>query len=530
LGKGKAETIARQGFERIWHFMTASLLFPLAVQVDDYYFPVGFDRTEPNLDDSGLTPDEDAAWQDRKAFVEQILGQELGLNKFTFREFTHKLRDAYQQHPEAWHQRIRPGRIWGAIVEAKERFKVKTAYIFVTNQPPGPGHDSDSVYLFDILQQWFSHQMGNAIALIAVPICETVPAVDQDGLLYEYYKFFNQIGKNEEILISIKGGTYQMQTALRVQAMSSEISKQLFVEPRLSIKKVLAGEYSDCQLTSYWRYMRTQKYQTVKLLLENSWDFNGAIKILEEWKTVLSFFIKHQVIDAKDIAYSSEVISRVIKTLDVGRYCFDLDILAAQSFLNNNSTLRLSTRMNNEVNNYDSVLNLYTQCCIHWQLEKIANFLSRMSSFYEGVLEKLARKLNCYEDFPRFKNRFEKRNYVDSQVRSRNILAEIAAWEDVLNLLKSLDYWCNQRNRLIHSAEGVSKNRMQEIFNQERQNYPDACSPQNILKNMAEILSRNLGIVRDEYRDNFVGDTKKYYIYSEVKEWAIEKLMTDGLR
>jgi hypothetical protein len=28
LEKLKAEIIAQQGFERIWHFMTASLLFP----------------------------------------------------------------------------------------------------------------------------------------------------------------------------------------------------------------------------------------------------------------------------------------------------------------------------------------------------------------------------------------------------------------------------------------------------------------------------------------------------------------------
>ncbi len=52
----------------------------LAIKIDDYYFPVGFDRNEPNLDKSGLTDDESAAWERdfRQSFIENQLCSELG--------------------------------------------------------------------------------------------------------------------------------------------------------------------------------------------------------------------------------------------------------------------------------------------------------------------------------------------------------------------------------------------------------------------------------------------------------------------
>ena len=542
----------------------------LTVNVDNYYFPIGFDRNEPNIDYSGLTPDEDAAWQSRREFVEQILCQELNVEPFTFRNLTHKLRDAYQQQPEAWHSRIRPGRIWGTLVEAQEKFKVRTVYIFITDQRPE--HRLDSVYLFDILNQWFRAELGDTMQLIPVPIPATVSAIDQDGLLYEYYQFFSQLNPQEELLISIKGGTPQMQTALRVQAMSSEIGKQLFIEPHLSIKNVLAGKYSDCHFISYWQYRRTQTYQTVKLLLDKRWDFNGTVEILKAWKRVLKF-LKPYISDQNLVA-DHHRIAKVIQNLDIAIHCFNLDSKTVNQSIQS-SQLQLSSQLVKQVSSYNRLLNLYTQCRIYWKLNQVANFLTGMSSFYEETLYQVNQRLNpeayfvgdlqkwhldtevmrremgeeLWEWFkelddghcaklhpnnlrrqPRFQlmNRYLKRNFIQVLVKFRNLPEEDLFWQEMLTLLKRLDYWAIQRNHLIHSSEGVSKQRMWELWHSRSPKDADACQPNHIQSVMSQILENGFGIVEDEWRQQFVGDQAKYYIYSEVKDWTIEQLLGKG--
>lgn len=508
----------------------------LAVKIDgfDYYLPI-FERREPNEDISELTTDELEVWHNKNSYTE-LLCDELNVcvskslrtkePEFSFIEFSDKLLQTYLSKPDTWHSRIRPGRIGGVIIDAKNKFTLEKIHLFVTNQKPQ--HKLDTIYLFKILKHWFKREYGFQLIAEEIPI--KITAKESDDLLYYYYKFFHKnISSDDTVIVSIKGGTPQMHTALKMQAIASSVSCLMFIDPQFSITKTLTGEVSDCKLTSYWQYMRTQKYQTVKLLLENGWDFNGAIDILEDWKAVLKFFLSHKVIGSQDIASSNEAISRVIKTLAVGINCFNLDIQSAKKVLQDNSQSRLSHKMTHEVMKYDSLLNLYTQCRIYYQLEQIANFLSRMSSFYEGVLARIARNIDCYKNFE-YTNRFDKREFVDKKVRMRNIRRELEAWEEVQTLLKSLDYWCTQRNRLIHSAEGVSKKRMQELFTQQHNYNSDLCHPDEILANMAKILSSHLEIVTNEYCYKFVGENKQYYIYSEVKDWVIDKLMTDGLR
>ena len=122
-----------------------------------------------------------------------------------------------------------------------------------------------------------------------------------------------------------------------------------------------------------------------------------------------------------------------------------------------------------------------------------------------------------------------KKNLINEKVRRRNNSTEVTSWEYVFELLKSLDYWCEQRNYLIHSAEGTSRQRMIQLFNQVKSHNPDVCHPDNILKNMADILLRgDLKIIKDEHR-RFV-DGNEYYIYSTVKDWVIEIINTEGLK
>ncbi|MEH2104386.1 MAG: hypothetical protein V7K76_32560 [Nostoc sp.] len=508
----------------------------IAIKLDgfNYYLPI-FDRGEPNEDLSGLNSDELDIWEKRNNYAE-LLCDELNVKytkqessrgiqiDFLFTEFSQNLLKAYLLDPDTWHNRIRPGRIGGVILDAIKKFELPEIYLFVTNQ--NPQHKLDTIYLFDILNRWFKQEYNLQLTAQKIPI--KVTAKEADELLDYYYQFFaKSIKSDSTVLVSIKGGTPQMQTALKMQALASSVSRLIFIDPQFDISTSLAGKFSDCKLTSYWRYMRTQKYQIVKLLLEeNHWDFNGSIQILQDWQAVLKFFISYHVIGYDDIAKSNEAISRIIKTLELGINSFNLDIRSAQLFLQKNYQLNLSKRLASEVNSYDEVLNLYTQCRIYWKLNQIANFLSRMSSFYEAVLEKLARNLGCYADFRRLDNRFDKRDFVGNQIQVRNIAKEVQDWKEILSLLKSLDFWCRQRNNLIHSAEGVSQTRMQELFNQEIKINTVVCAPNYIVKNMAEILKSDMKIVKNEYRHIFVGENQEYYIYSEVKNWVIQTLDT----
>jgi len=227
----------------------------LAVNVEGYYLPIRFDRNEPNLDESQLTEDEKTIW-DREYRQDDVINKlcpELGVEtkpdareKFAFREFTEKLLAAYEQDEEKWHSRISPGRLQGVVTTAKKQFQARSAFIFVTDQPQK--HKDDSIYLFKILKKWFWREMEfDLIAKYIRPDTNNF-AVNLDRLLDFYYRFFHELNPQEEILVSIKGGTPQMQNALRLQSVSSTISKQLFIEPKLSVKNILAGQPSQCEL------------------------------------------------------------------------------------------------------------------------------------------------------------------------------------------------------------------------------------------------------------------------------------------
>lgn len=509
----------------------------LAIKINDfdYCLPI-FERKEPNEDTSKLTTNELDAWNSRDTYAKFLYDElemkliksknteeETGEVKSSFIEFSEKLLERYKSDPVTWHPRIRPGRIGGVILDAQKKFELQKIYLFATNQ--NPQHKLDTVYLFEILDLWFQREYDLKLTIQEIPF--GVTAKEADKLLDFYYRFFAEHISNDSILlVSIKGGTPQMQTALKIQALASSVSQLMFIDPQFDIGKTLAGEFSNCELTSYWRYTRTQKYQTVKLLLEeNHWDFNGAIKILKNWQGVLKFFITYKVVGTNDISKSNEAISRIVKTLDVGINSFNLDIDSAQKFFRENPQLELSKSLKTQVNNYDIVLNLYTQCRIYWKLNQVANFLSRMSSFYEAVLVKIAKKMGFYSTFPSKDNRYNKRDFVDAQIKLRNVSKEIQDWQQVLNLLISLDFWCQQRNYIIHHAQGISKERMEELF--KPRNQDNVCTPQLIMSNMTKILTNDLEIVRNEYRHKFVGDNQEYYIYSEVKNWIIQTLDED---
>jgi hypothetical protein len=541
----------------------------LVVKIDgfDYYFPLD-GRGEPNIDKSSLNSNEEDAWNEKYKYIKEFLCNELDVKeeKF-FKPLTKKLLEVYKDAPERWHSRIRPGRIFGVVQAAREKFKLTQAYIFITDQSseefPEKDHQ-DSVYLFEILKKWFESEPEiKDFHLIARYIPKLInPAWDQDALLDYYYTFFHDINAEEDILVSIKGGTPLMQSALRIQAISSATRTQIFIDPILSVKKVLAGECSDCRFTSFWRYTRNQKYQTVIQLLER-WDFDGAIKILGGWQKNLDFLIENEVID-EDLANSNDAIKLAIESLNIARLSLNLDIANAKALAKRHPSLDLSE----QINKYDLALNFYTQCRIYWKLEQVAIFLSRMSSFYEEVLINLVCKIAGQDylnekrdgvrrrrvekdlwdafieledrdgvwkkpesDVYKLTSRYNKRNFVEVLIQFKKP-NQVDTWKKIRDSLVSLDYWVIHRNNLIHNGDGISKETMPRVLAADKDNSKnndlknvarDACSHDKILEIMTRIYKLSKEISNTP-PNNFLHPNGDYYIYSQAKDRAIQIL------
>jgi uncharacterized protein YeeX (DUF496 family) len=549
----------------------------LTVKIGEYYIPIGFDRSEPNIGSAlaGLSVEEKNIWDSSNKLLVSSLCPELGVHvnaekkerySFSLRELTNKLLDAYNQDPEIWHGRIRPGRILGVIKEARDKFKVKDVYVFVTNQANDKapkGHDQDSIFLFQILEKWFKKELPS-LNVTPEYIPSDMSLNSQDKLLNYYYGFFNRNTwtESEKILISIKGGTPQMQTALQIQSISSEIRKQLFLDPQLDIKNILLGKPSACNFTSYWQHRRGQKYQTVKQLLER-WDFDGAHKILEFWQEDLKW------LSVQGISTNQESIEPILKAMELACKYLDLDNKSAKKLLENCVSLQEDKHFpRGMINQHELLSDLYAQCKIKWELDQIPDFLWRMSCLYEETLNQLIvkkwdkklrlveKKTNGYQlhiqKMPeRLKQIFEQLEQrciteieykLDNRPKRINFINALfeydkeqasklpkEKWNELLNFMRTLDYWAAQRNQIIHNANGVSKREMEEQLNFAKNNikhsneyetvYLDnACRPDEIINNLHEIYKISADILH-------LHSGTGYYIYSQIREWVNNKLM-----
>ena len=540
----------------------------LTVKIEDYYFPISFQREEPNTIKPPPGSNEAALWSQRGSYIQEFLCEELKLDKSaTFRDLTQVILEKYEHNTESWHQRLRPGRIWGVITTAQQKYQVSEVYCFVTNQPQEDtsGYPKDSIHLFKILQKWLQTEIPQ---LVLHPQIIDFKAVDQDALFNYYYEFFNQVSQGQDIiLISIKGGTGQMQTALRIQAMASMVEFQANLEPELDIVKLLHGEPSDCKLNSYWQYIRSQKYLAVKQLLQR-WDFDGSIQLLASWQGYLATLIQENIADATSITENNLKIKQIIAALNIAVDCFNLDNIKASKDLKKpeNNLLRQESSLFKLVadDNYDRLLNLYTQCRIYWELNQIANFLARLASFAEENLHYLIEGLggwqyfdkdrypddwylDCHQVEPqlwslfqreegakcndkvpyRLPGRFSKRNFVNALICYRNNDSENRAWQKVIKSLEKLDYWIDKRNQIVHSARGVSQGSMEILLKSERSKQVkysmDACMPEDILKEITHISKETSKILNKPL--SYVGIVNTpYYIYSDIRDWVIGNL------
>ncbi|NJM23038.1 MAG: hypothetical protein HC907_32345 [Richelia sp. SM1_7_0] len=542
----------------------------LAVKIDGYYFPIRFNRNEPNIILPPEASNEAALWNQRESYIEEFLCEELKLDKTaSFRDLTKKILEEYEQNPEHWHRRLHPVRIGGVITTAQDKYQVQEVYCFVTNQSPEEeqGYKTDSIHLFQILQKWFAKEIPT---LKLKPIMIDFKAIDQDALFNYYYEFFNEVSQGQDkILINIKGGTGQMQNALQIQAMASMVEFQANLEPELNIAKLLHGEPSPCKINAYWQYIRSQKYLAVKQLLQR-WDFDGSIQLLESWQSYLETLIKENIANKSAIAENDFKIKQIIQALNIAVDCFNLDNIKASRDLKKpeNNPLRKETSLFQLVadDNYDRLLNLYTQCRIYWELNQIANFLARLASFGEETLHYLVQELaglqyfdkerhpdnwdldqnrvepelwslfeneegtKCNDKNPyRLPGRFSKRNFVNSLIRYRSNSHEKTAWQKITESLDKLDYWIEKRNQIVHSAKGVSQESMQKSLNSDKNNNNSksatkACSPQEIIKEITHISKQTSQIVKKP-QSQFIGiNNTPLYIYSDIRDWVVSNL------
>lgn len=549
---------------------TSDLSIKVTVDSKNYYLPIDFLSNEPNLNKKlkDLDNERRTIWDNMYQGFNYVpnsqVYQDLGFppQKQPVRELTKALQSSYQKESPKWHSLIRPTRI-GSVIQKAVAMGASKAYIFVTNQPTS--HPQDTIYLFQIIQQWVQQEYPD-FELIQKELQLNLDPQNpnlEDLVLEYYYNQLNEIYLEENlsqestILVNVKGGTLHQKTALKIQAIASDFKNILFIDPILDLNQLLEGKNSECQLTSYWLYQRNQKYQTVKLLLQKRWDFDGARVIVKDWQETLIYLAQEVSAIASDTQKEQEKLTEILTRLDFAVSCFNLDKNAVRD---------------NDKMEHNFWLNLYTQCRIYWELDEIANFLIRLSSFYEVTLNELviglggqkylrnnnqnqdwafARNKASQEfynkfqeleqdferrDFYKLGNRYSKRNFVQTLIEIDHP-DRLELWQQILASLVKLDYWFDNRNALIHSGRGVSVQTMIDQLQEDKRNWTDdkdkykanphkACHPNNILGEVLNIAIHTYQLLGQK-SSPYVGWDKNtpYYLYSELRDEICQQLI-----
>ncbi|MCC3613964.1 MAG: hypothetical protein JGK30_32005 [Microcoleus sp. PH2017_40_RAT_O_B] len=572
---------------------TSDLTIQISIEGENYYLPIDYLAGEANIGEkiAKLKPNLQNIWKTQRSYIETILYPEFGFPKNvkqTSRKLTQIVWEKYQANDILWHPRIKLARIWGVIQKAISLGATK-GYIFVTNQVTHQnpeGHEKDTIYMYDILVKWL--ELENIPFKIERKFIDsTIDANRLEPLLSDYEKHLIDIAiaeklnllfaelepKNDLVMASIKGGTGTMVTALQIQAIDSNFKNLVFIDPELNLENILQGKPSECTLTLYWRHLRSQKYDTVRQLLLR-WDFDGAILILDGWQKNLDL-LPSGIVDETNIEASKIAIKSAMAALTLGLSFINLDRAETKNILKSNPAISVLTELEQ---NYEPWLNLYAQCRIYWELNQVANFLSRLTSFYEELLNYLIIALGgskyFFGDFydlklqkslfetelwdifypyaskdSKFKKYdFENKSYwlKDRWGKSRLVTALVefhgkdsADWEYIKESLLMLEYWVNKRNKMIHLAKGISKTTMWEMLKLDRESENkevknaaiQACDPDEILQIMSVICSRTFELLGLD--DKFClgyDSTTPYYIYSDIIDWVLRHLETDKLR
>jgi hypothetical protein len=546
----------------------------LDLEVDGSFYPTD-NRNEPNE----YIPPECSTWKDRREYIRNFFCAEIGYQPpdkgSFFKMLTKELKGIYAEQPDKFHSRIRCSRIQGVVDRAYREFGIKKAYFFITDQSSEmepDGQADDTCYLFEILKLWFSRERPE---IELVPIIVKVPLIDQDQLLDFYYQELNKLEDFDLLLVNIKGGTGLMQNALQFSAVTKKV---LLVEPIRNIKDVMAGKASQVKFTSYFKYSVNQRNRLVKQLLDR-WDFDGARVILESSLKQLREIEKYT-----QSGYRSDDLSQVLAAIKFCASLLSCDGKGAIKALEQYQSLKNLPGFQVVCSGKEDMLqDLYVQCKINYDQELNADFLWRMSLFYEMLLKKFAddwgakvlrssyqapskgcKRCVYFSNTSNFKNLFEQefRNFFDKpetlygesyrlerrvdlrifletvwkydQQKTKLLLGFTPDWETMKTLFKQLDYWSEKRNQLIHEGNGMSKEGMKKTLETDREAEKkhtnsrlvalDACEPKDLLKTMANLYrtASQMKIAGLKGSESFKQDG--YYVYEEVRAWILQKL------
>ena len=516
----------------------------IQIEVGGYYLPLE-SRMEPNLELPMSGSPECSIWKCRLDNLKVAFKDELDINIDTdlrnhFREISFQLSKQY----ERWNPYVKIGRIQGLIQKALTFDSNLQAYLVVTNQPKTEkkGYPSDTVHVFDLIESklkqenpnWFIGEIPK-LSLKKVEI--TFKAVEEDQLFDYYQTLFHDFGSEETVYVSIKGGTPQMQTALKMQAIASNTKAQIFLSPQPKALKILAGEPSECFPTAYWRYQQGQTYRAVHLLLKR-WDFDGAATLLTEWYSTLETLIKNGVTDDQHILKSQQgKVERVIRWLELAVAHFNLDKDKVTALAIGD------TQLMSLAEQFSKPENLYAQCKIYYELRRISHLLSHLGSFFDVSQEDLVERLEGQFDANvKRGSRYRKRGFIKRLV-DRKGMSDNTNISCIIKNWRKLDFWYDIRNQLIHGAKGINKERLKEVHHNrleflehmdfqsedqkrdKKEEYQDACTDEEILPKMRDILTSLSCIGQTSDKSNKPWNDPRYYgLYGQIQRWAIATL------
>lgn len=514
----------------------------ISIKVGNYYLPLEY-RDEPNLELPSIDTPEYYAWRNRSDSFRAMLQKELGIDVRDcdnplgcFREISAQLVAKYSENPEHWHPRISIGRIQGVIQQALSLEPQLQAYLIVTDQPISEkhGYPSDTIHAFDVIKLWLEIESpdwftGNLPKLTLRKSPITFKAIEEDRLFNYYQTLFQDFDAEKVLYVSVKGGTPQMQTALKIQAIASDTKTQIFLSPKPVALKILLGEPSECVPTAYWRYQQGQAYREVQLLLQR-WDFDGAAVLLKEWLSTLDTLIQNGITGEQSLLkYHHGKVEKVVHGLELSVAHLNLDIQAAKA-------LAHDADLKSILSQFNLTESIFAQCKIYFELERISHFLSHLGSFFDVSQENLVETIGS--EFPEGKkrgNRFAKRSFIRNLIEEKDVSNDTNI-KLILENWTKLDFWYEIRNQLIHGANGINKDRLKEVYKDrlkdsehlsanKRKACKAACTDEEILLKMQEIctsLSR-INQTIDETAEP-LSNPGYYGLYGQIREWAIATL------
>lgn len=145
-----------------------------------------------------------------------------------------------------------------------------------------------------------------------------------------------------------------------------------------------------------------------------------------------------------------------------------------------------------------------------------------------------------------------KRNFLQALIETYVENHKQDLMTEMIAAMEALDYWCVKRNQIIHGAKGISKFRLMEALQDDRQLVGGSnrsmnsdiqatigltCEPDEICDRMTEIITHAFAIVGSDLPEprlvslaqgtSIASASEPFYLYSDIRDWVIQRLDRD---